>query len=211
MVHSKSQSFIIAEYRLFDRNHILSITSNPSYRRLYVNSRDEMVQLNVENCAQYENNCQDCVLAMDPHCGWDGTRCTPQTDNTLQDVAGGDPAICKAQSSEKVVKTHEEKVTVPFKAKYFLQCPMSSHHAQYTWLHPTNSTTCSTKGPQCTLFIHSMGPEHVGTYKCVSVEKGYEKVLAKHQLKLGSTAMCHSSSSLVWVSLLAVLMRSLSC
>ncbi|KAI3377663.1 hypothetical protein L3Q82_008822 [Scortum barcoo] len=220
VVQNKSQSFIISEYRPFDdRGHILSITLNPSSRRLYVNFRSEMVQLNLANCAQYGQTCEDCILARDPDCGWDGTHCAPQTDNTLQDVAAGDPAICKAQSSEKVLKTltdtHEEKVkdsiTVPFQSKYFLQCPVSSHHAQYTWHHPKGPTHCSTKEQHCTLFIHSMGPEQVGTYRCVSEEKGYEKVLAEHQLKLGSGAACHSSSLLVWVSLLVVLMKSLSC
>lgn len=48
-------------------------------KKLYVSSRNELVQLNVENCAKYGNSCEDCVLARDPYCGWNGTHCSPDT------------------------------------------------------------------------------------------------------------------------------------
>lgn len=48
-------------------------------RKLYVNSRSELVQLDVANCAHYGDSCEECVLGRDPYCGWNGTHCTPET------------------------------------------------------------------------------------------------------------------------------------
>lgn len=109
---------------------------------------------------------------------------------------------------------HEDEakvsITLPPESKYFLQCPVSSHHAQYTWRHPESNTSCSSTEQQCLLLIDSMGPEQVGTYTCVSEEMGYSRVLAQYQLRLGSRAAGRSSSPLVWLCLMAVLIKSVA-
>ncbi|TDH17352.1 hypothetical protein EPR50_G00007660 [Perca flavescens] len=221
VMESKSQTFVIAEYRPFNhRAHILGMVMNATSRKLYVNSRSELVQLDVANCAHYGNSCGDCVLARDSYCGWNGTHCTPGGE--LQDVTQGDYSICvstsKLQQPGKVFRystdTHADEakgsITLPPESKYFLRCPVSSHHAQYTWRHPESHTSCSSMEQQCLLLIDSMGPEQVGTYTCVSEEKGYSRVLAQYQLRLGSTAAGRSSSPLVWLCLMAVLIQSVA-
>ncbi|XP_031704119.1 semaphorin-7A [Anarrhichthys ocellatus] len=225
VMQNKSQTFVIAEYQPFNHStHIVSISLHTSSRKLYVSSRNELVQLNVANCAQYGDSCELCVLARDPYCGWNGIHCTPEIDGTLQDLTQGNPAICmsssKLQLSRKVstphlgaTATHADEakgsVTLPPKSKYFLQCPVSSHHAQYTWRHLESDTSCSSREQRCLLLIDSMGPEQAGTYKCVSEEMGYIRVLAQYQLQL-SKAAGRSSSPLVWLCLMAVLIKSLS-
>ncbi|XP_070762725.1 semaphorin-7A-like [Enoplosus armatus] len=219
VMQNENPTFVIAEYRPFHHwTHILGVILHPSSRKLYVNSRSELVQLDVANCAQYGDNCEECVLARDPYCGWKGSRCTPATTDSLQDVAQGNHAICAFVSKlpEKAfIYAHEthadeaEGITLAPQSKYFLQCPVSSHHAQYTWHHLENSTSCSSREPQCLLLIDSMGPEQVGTYRCVSEERGYSRVLAEYQLQLESRAAHHSSSSLVWVCQMAVLIGAI--
>ncbi|XP_028420164.1 semaphorin-7A isoform X3 [Perca flavescens] len=221
VMESKSQTFVIAEYRPFNHGaQVLHMVLHASSRKLYVNSRSELVQLDVANCAQYGNSCGDCVLARDPYCGWNGTHCTPGGE--LQDVTQGDYSICvstsKLQQPGKAFRystdTHADEakgsITLPPESKYFLQCPVSSHHAQYTWRHHESNTSCSSMKQQCLLLIDSMGAEQVGTYTCVSEEKGYSRVLAQYQLRLGSTAVGRSSSPLVWLCLMAVLIQSVA-
>ncbi|XP_035508231.1 semaphorin-7A-like [Morone saxatilis] len=224
MIMNESQAFVIAEYRPFNhRTPILNIILHPSSRKLYVNSRSELVQLDVANCTHYGDSCEDCVIARDPYCGWNGIHCTHETGETVQDVAQGNHSICKSWTAQQFpVKAFRysgaghaaedmDTIRLPSHSRYFLQCPVSSHHAQYTWEHPGSSTSCSSREQQCLLLIDSMGPEQVGTYRCVSEEMGYSKVLAQYQLQLGNKAAGHSADPLLWVCLLAVLILSLSC
>uniref|UniRef100_A0A3P8SG89 Sema domain-containing protein n=1 Tax=Amphiprion percula TaxID=161767 RepID=A0A3P8SG89_AMPPE len=226
VMQSKNHSFIIAEYRPFNhRAHTLGVMLQPSSKKLYVYSRSELVQLDVVNCAQYGNTCEECVLSRDPYCGWNGTHCTPQTKTTLQDVVGGNHAICaslrKIHEPEKAFRhatraPHPQEnvtsITLRSQSKYFLRCPVSSRHAQYRWTWGLkSSTSCSSREQQCLLLIDSMGPEQVGTYKCVSEEMGYSKVLAQYQLWLESRAVGRLSSPVVWICLIVVLIKNLSC
>ena len=44
-----------------------------------MSSSSELVQVDLGSCGQYGPQCEDCVLARDPYCGWNGTHCTPAT------------------------------------------------------------------------------------------------------------------------------------
>ncbi|XP_068429669.1 semaphorin-7A [Clinocottus analis] len=222
VMQNKSQAFIIAEYQPFThRANVVSINLQPSSGKLYVSSRNELVQLNVANCGQYGNTCELCVLARDPDCGWNGTHCTP--NGTLQDVTYGNHAKCSpvstAQFPDNVFQgstaTHAAaatgRITLPPNSKYFLRCPVSSHHARYTWRHlERNHTSCNSREQQCLLLIDSMGPEQAGAYTCVSEEMGYSRVVAQYQLQLEGGAAGRSSSPLIWLCLMALLIKSLS-
>ncbi|XP_076600205.1 semaphorin-7A [Chaetodon auriga] len=218
LIKNKGQSFVIAEYRPFNyRAHVLGIILHPTSRKLYVNNRSELVQLDVANCGHYGDRCEECVLARDPYCGWNGAHCT--THGAVQDVARGNYTICRFESHGKALKYSADarknedvnSIRLPSNSKYFLRCPVSSHHAQYTWHHPESSTSCSSREQQCLHLIDSMGPKQVGTHACVSEEMGYRRVLAQYQLQLESRATGHSSSLLVWLCLMAFLIRSLCC
>ncbi|KAM8894683.1 semaphorin-7A [Spinachia spinachia] len=214
---NRNQAFVIAEYQPFNhRAHVVSIRLNSPSRKLYVSSRTELVQVNVANCAQYGDSCELCVLARDPYCGWNGTHCTPETRGTLQDLTRGNHGICAANvllpaKALGHAEEDESSVTLPLKSKYFLHCPVSSHHARYTWSHLESSTSCNWREPQCPFLVDGMGPEQEGTYTCVSEEMGYRRVLARYDLQVRGEAAGHSWwSPLVWLCLAAALIESWS-
>ncbi|KAM4592356.1 semaphorin-7A [Odontesthes bonariensis] len=219
VMQSESHSFIIAEYRSFpDRTHIHGLVFNPLTGKLYVNSKNDLVQLDVTNCALYGNTCQECVLSRDPHCGWNGKNCTSETRGTQQDIVGGNHTTCpplKLYRVQKVKPSHSNSdvvsITLPSKSKYFLRCPMLSHHAQYTWQSPESSMSCSPREEQCLHLIESMDHKQEGHYKCVSEEMGYSKVLAQYQLQVRGAAVVRTVSPVVWVCVIAVLMKSFCC
>ncbi|XP_029282393.1 semaphorin-7A [Cottoperca gobio] len=223
VMQNKSLTFVIAEYQPFNhRAHILSIALQTSSRKLYVNSGSELVQLDVENCAQYGNSCEECVLARDPYCGWNSTHCTPHTQYTLQDATQANLALCvspsKVQLSGKVNRFSSEAhadeamgiITLPPHSEYFLQCPVSSRHAQYTWRHLESNTSCSPTEQLGLHLIVSMSPEQEGTYTCVSEEMGYSRVRAQYQLQLESRAAGRTARPPVLLCLMAVLLKTLS-
>lgn len=104
-----------------------------------------------------------------------------------------------------------ESIVLPAESRYFFQCPVSSHHARYTWHHGGSSTSCSPKEQNCLFLIDSMGPEQEGTYKCSSEESGFTKVLAQYNIEMTNGATGRSSGPLVWVCLMVVLIKSLNC
>ncbi|XP_029001092.1 semaphorin-7A isoform X2 [Betta splendens] len=218
VLHVKTQTFVIAEYRPFNHSaHILSITLDPFSRKLYVTTKHELVQMDVGNCGSYTDGCEDCILARDPYCGWNGTQCIHKTHDSLQDVTGGDCTICekpeKAQRHSRLTQADTSKgghsVLLPAESRYFLSCPVSSHHAQYSWHHGQKSTSCTSNEDQCIFLIDSMNHEQEGTYKCMSEERGFTKVLSEVRLQMGNRAVGLLSGPLVWVCLLPFLVGSL--
>lgn len=220
VMQNNSQAFVIADYRPFTHGgQIHDIILPRSSRKLYVGSRSELVQLDVASCGQYGDTCQECVLARDPYCGWNKTHCTSATQGTLQDVSMGNPDVClstsKVHRSERVFSNDEidfaAAITLPPQSKYFLQCPVSSHHAQYTWRHLEYTASCNPTHLQCLLLLHDVGPEQEGTYTCVSEEKGYVQVRAQYDLQVEDKSPGRTSSPLVWACLTAALVMSASC
>ncbi|XP_023187507.1 semaphorin-7A-like [Xiphophorus maculatus] len=215
----ESHSFIIAEYQPFNYSaHIFNLILNPSTKKLYVNSQTELVQIDVGNCGQYGNNCQECVLSRDPYCGWKKKQCTSETSGALHDVVHRNRSIClkdQASSLPRIAKgtvrdvdNSVKRITVPSDSSYFLRCPVSSHHAQYTWKTPEGSSSCNPqelKDDQCLLLIDSMTLNHQGEYKCESEEMGYQKVLAEYELRLSSAGRTFGPT--VWI-FVAVVFKS---
>ncbi|KAF0043517.1 hypothetical protein F2P81_004854 [Scophthalmus maximus] len=218
LIQTKSQTFFIAEYRPFNhRAHVLSVILHPS-RKLYLTTRSELVQLDEENCAKYGDSCEECVLARDPYCGWNGSHCSPATRDTLQNVATANHTACPGPL-QKVFRhpitaradDSVDNVILPSKSKYIFLCPVLSNHAQHSWRHLDRSRPCWSKDQWCLLHIDGMSPEHEGPYMCVSEELGFTKVLARYNLRLEGRAAGRSPSPLVWVCLVAALITSFSC
>uniref|UniRef100_A0A4W5P2P9 Sema domain-containing protein n=1 Tax=Hucho hucho TaxID=62062 RepID=A0A4W5P2P9_9TELE len=213
------RAFVIAELQPFNYiAHILSMMLHSSTGKLYVGSSRELVQIDLDSCEQYGSQCEDCVLARDPYCGWDGNHCTTATNKTIQDVENGNHQICsnifRGVTASKVYFPRSsvgaaDGIRVPPSSKYFLNCPTLSSHAEYSWRHHGNTTAtpCISPGSehQCLLLIESMGPEQQGTYSCVSEERGYHRTLVQYQLQLDSGATGLVSHRLAWLVLTLVL------
>lgn len=94
-------------------------------------------------------------------------------------------------------------LSIGLHSRYFLSCPVTSHHANYTWYHPKGATSCSPEQQPCLWLIDSMSPEYEGTYKCMSEEGGHSKTLKLYQLR--SSVSGHPSSLLLCLFLMSVL------
>ncbi|KAG9352041.1 hypothetical protein JZ751_020454 [Albula glossodonta] len=77
VVELDGKSFIIAEMQLFSSGtRIQNMLLQPSTKRLYVSSGREVVEVDLRACLRYGPRCEDCVLAQDPYCSWNGTHCS---------------------------------------------------------------------------------------------------------------------------------------
>ncbi|XP_042329388.1 semaphorin-7A [Sceloporus undulatus] len=172
---------------------IKSMTLDNARNELFVASGDEVVQLPMDMCGAYKDNCESCVLARDPHCGWiDGT-CASVYDHDqygnrklLQALTHDVPSdIC---SSAHYSNT-EGKDTIPHdipllpQARYYLNCSAKSHHADYTWFHnDQNVTHCSSGHHHCIHFIKNMTDDLYGNYFCISQEGWFREILMTENL-----------------------------
>ncbi|XP_071257702.1 semaphorin-7A-like isoform X2 [Salvelinus alpinus] len=219
------QVFVIAELQPFNYiAHILSMMLHSSTGKLYLGSSRELVQIDLDSCEQYGAQCEDCVLARDPYCGWDGNHCTTATNKTIQDVENGNHQVCsnisRGVTASKVYFPRSsvgaaDGIRIPQSSKYFLNCPTLSSHAEYSWRHHGNTTAtpCISTGSehQCLLLIESMGPEQQGTYSCVSEERGYHRTLVQYQLQLDSGATGLASPRFGCLGLVLTLVLTLLC
>uniref|UniRef100_A0A3Q2QMT8 Semaphorin-7A n=2 Tax=Fundulus heteroclitus TaxID=8078 RepID=A0A3Q2QMT8_FUNHE len=220
----ENHSFVIAEYQPFNHSsHILRLVLHPSSRKLYVNSKTELVQIDVGNCHQYGNTCQECHLSRDPYCTWTRERCTSKMSDSVNDVASGNTTMCvkdqtlkpppprrsSAGNVEDAVTgqpADKNVVSVPAQSSFILRCPVTSHHAHYTWDSPQGLTRCHPQEGQCLYLIESMTAKQVGEYKCESEERGHRKVLAQYQLR--SRAAGKTFPPIVWACFVSVLVIS---
>ncbi|XP_033846260.1 semaphorin-7A-like isoform X2 [Periophthalmus magnuspinnatus] len=198
-------SYVIAEYRPFNhRAFIVNLDLHPTTRTLYIASRTELAQMDVANCQGYGNSCEECIMARDPYCGWSEGQCTK--DGSPQDTEhlAICPILAQINQAKDESKDVVNKILIPLGSRYFFECPVSSLHANYTWYHNSSPTvSCSGDEHQCFMLIHSVKPEQLGTYTCVSMEQGYRQVLAQYQLEVDDCANGFTPGALLWVSLIA--------
>lgn len=71
---------------------------------------------------------------------------------------------------------------VPPGVAFYLSCPIHSYHAAYTWEHGHKSSSCLQMQSNCLHLIPVMTQESYGSYKCVSREKDYTKVVKQYKL-----------------------------
>lgn len=151
------------------------------------------------------------------HCIWNLTGLKINRQNEKQNWSCPSSVVSTASNYKG------DPVPVPRYSKYFLQCPVSSRHAQYSWQHDENSTACSSGKEQCLYLIDNMDSECKGTYKCISQEMGYSKVLVQYELQVENDAKTQQykqlwpnkaegrkTSPVIWVCLMMALIKSLS-
>ncbi|XP_016424799.1 semaphorin-7A-like isoform X2 [Sinocyclocheilus rhinocerous] len=171
--------FIIAEYLPFPRGtHITSMLLDAAEKRLYVSSSNEVVQIDLQTCHIYGNECNECRLSRDPYCGWNGLHCTSAAKNPVQDIK--DCNMPQAAPS----KTETPVIHIPPSSKHFLLCPMTSHHATYHWEHGRTREECVHSEQGCLYLIKSMNETHEGTYRCMFSEEGYQRTVAQYKLSM---------------------------
>ncbi|XP_047436629.1 semaphorin-7A [Mugil cephalus] len=214
VTHNESDTFITAEYKPFkEKTHIVGMLLHPQSGKLYVSTRRELAQLDVANCDQYGNTTMDCSLSRDPYCHWNGKHCTKATGIQQAETSrntGVHPAHRGKEFRNANEESQDDEIVIKLRnqSKFFLKCPVSSRHAQYTWVHTGGNTSCSSKNEQCLLLIDSMDRNLEGTHKCISEEMGDTKILATYRLQLENRAVGQQASLMLWVCLVFVLINS---
>ncbi|XP_062327088.1 semaphorin-7A [Osmerus eperlanus] len=215
VLEKDDKAFVIAEYQPFSsRTHILNMMIHSSSGKLYVSSSSELVQVNLVSCGQYGPQCEDCVLARDPYCGWNGTHCAPATRMT--NVTHGDATICKTPQKEPVYKVQTSSPAtdvrpVKMDSKHFLICPISSNHAQYSWYRNDEPLPFLSTERECLLLIESMSFANAGTYRCESEEGGYRRTLAQYTLQVEDGTPGLASCPLGWIIFIVTVVQMLMC
>ncbi|XP_065589716.1 semaphorin-7A isoform X2 [Cyrtonyx montezumae] len=155
---------------------------------LYVGSTRKVVEIAMDMCGVYRNNCESCLLARDPYCGWAGGRCQSvyghrEVRQNL-DLEPWQGRCQKGEVKEDIYQNITVVPVVPF-SRYYLNCPVESHYATYNWYHnDTLIKTCNNTHPQpdCFYFIQNVSHTHYGHYICVSEEDGFRQALVKEHL-----------------------------
>nr|XP_027322107.1 LOW QUALITY PROTEIN: semaphorin-7A [Anas platyrhynchos] len=177
----------IMEIQVFSRKEpIQSMILDHERAMLYVGSASRVVEVPMAMCGLYRNNCESCLLARDPYCGWAGGRCqavhqNPEVHQNL-DLNPWQGKCQKGKVTE--ADTYQNITVVPF-SRYFLNCPVESHYATYNWYHnDTLIKTCNNTHPQpdCFYFIQNVSHAHYGHYLCESEEDGFKQALVRERL-----------------------------
>ncbi|XP_028679597.1 semaphorin-7A [Erpetoichthys calabaricus] len=208
MTDTGDKPFIIAEIHPINAiASILSMSLDSKAKRLFVAYPSEVVEVNLETCSSYNESCQECVLARDPYCAWDGKTSLSATSgkHVIQNVEKGDIGVCfkgnrrrrdtsiSPSTSSKVIS-----ITVPNSIPYFLSCPLTSYHARYFWKHENGSNVeCELTESECLYLIRKMQSQDYGNYECISVERDYTKTLVMYNLKESSGSLMLSCSVLM--------------
>ncbi|MCI4378976.1 hypothetical protein PGIGA_G00222450 [Pangasianodon gigas] len=198
--------FIIAEYEPFKtRTRISSMLLDSKAKKLLVSSSSEVVQIDLHNCGVYGNHCDTCVMARDPYCGWDWTRCSANIGSLIQDVTHGNHSICEKDvpktSESGTHRKSDSPSSVPQDSKFYLKCPMESQHASYAWIHQGRTIECVLAEQDCLLLIDSMSEKDEGVYKCVASENGYNRAIVHRKLQMNAA----SETRMTHVALLCLL------
>uniref|UniRef100_A0A8C1R8N5 Semaphorin-7A-like n=1 Tax=Cyprinus carpio TaxID=7962 RepID=A0A8C1R8N5_CYPCA len=198
----KEPVFVIAEYLPFPRGtHITSMLLDASEKRLYVSSSNEVVQIDLQRCHDYGNECHQCSLSQDPYCVWDGLSCTSRAKSHVQNSMSC--SELKAAPSKTEIQLKTPVTHVPPFSNHFLLCPMMSYHATYQWYHGKTREDCVDSELGCLYLIDSMNKTHEGEYRCESSEEGYTRTVRQYKL-----SMSHSESLRLTPALLLLLTAS---
>ncbi|XP_062926927.1 semaphorin-7A-like isoform X1 [Mobula hypostoma] len=212
-------AFIIAELTLLKEPALILSMSLDSVRKfLYVTSAKELLRLPLVQCEEYCRSCGGCVQARDPYCGWSNQKkecvqVTHNSENTLQDLKRGDSCPpTEAESSCSLRQaTHSGWLVLTFPLKecvpVYLSCPKHSYHAHYFWSFKDSSKElpCSSNDDNCLLSISELSKSDVGSYKCISNERGVKHRHAAFMVKnTGDSSIYLSSAALYSMSIVVI-------
>ncbi|XP_058914627.1 semaphorin-7A isoform X1 [Kogia breviceps] len=156
---------------------IQAMSLDADRRKLYVNSQWEVSQVPLDLCEVYSGGCHGCLMARDPYCGWNQDRCVSiysSPEPVLQSINPAEPHMwCPNPKPEQAPL---QKVSLAQNSRYYLSCPMESHHATYSWRHENSVEQSCEPGhqsPNCILFIENLTDLQYGHYYCEAQEGSY--------------------------------------
>ncbi|XP_051977786.1 semaphorin-3D-like [Xyrauchen texanus] len=193
----ETEEIILEELNVFKtQTPVLSMELSIKRQVLFVSSNEGVVQLPVQRCELYGKACEDCCLARDPYCAWDGSSCTnyfPSNKRRArrQDVRYGDPwSQCQDMRDEhaelKTIYGVEGNTT-------FLECAPRSPRATIKWIIQTNNSHSSKQlvpgeenliHMQRGLLLQRLTSANAGLYLCISYEHSFSRTLARYKLNV---------------------------
>lgn len=193
VLESGSEPFIISETQLSNSSIIQSMKLDSKKKTLIVGSAERITAVNLQSCQEYSKSCEECVLARDPYCAWTNDGCTSTVPGSIQNIVDGKTNVCSLTVKEPRNRTKREIPplssvhlrtvhSVPQGVPFYLSCPIDSYHAEYTWEQKGQKSPCLQMLTNCLHLIPSMSQEKYGTYRCISEEKDYIKVVGTYEL-----------------------------
>ncbi|KAM4607200.1 semaphorin-4G-like [Polymixia lowei] len=188
-VEVKGQLHIIEELQLFEQpQSVNSLLISPTQMSVYVGSPSGLVQLPLSTCHRY-TSCYDCILARDPYCGWNGTRCVEimshaDRSSFIQDIQHGNRG-CENDTGDGHVVQRRRSVMVG--DDVLLQCELSSNLATPVWTldgselqgYGLNSGfRIGTDG----LLIIEARPDQSGQYTCYTLENNVRVAIVTYNI-----------------------------
>ncbi|XP_065148136.1 semaphorin-7A [Paramisgurnus dabryanus] len=219
VLEDDSKAFIISETHLTNGSApIQSMKLDSERKKLFVGYPNQMAVFDLQRCQDYNASCWDCVLARDPYCAWSEDGCTSQTKG-IQNIANGSTSECsrslgriKRDLCSPPLVSLRIQHTVPTDVPFYLSCPVESHHATYRWEHKDKNNTCQQTQSECLFLIPAMTTAHYGTYKCMSHERDYTKIVKEYELlpePVYSTAVQRRAQE--WISIFVTVVFYLCC
>ncbi|XP_053320148.1 semaphorin-7A [Spea bombifrons] len=172
----------IQEIRLFSKSEkILYLELEPTKHALYVGTATQVVRLLVDDCTAYNQDCESCIRARDPYCGWENGSCRSVLRNkrSLQNITHGARVNCIQQRSRVLPQT-------PFSegyndTRYFLTCPAVSKHATYSWRYgDIEISGCTPHNGVCALLFDKV--TDFGEYQCIEQEQETQRLVSRFLL-----------------------------
>ncbi|KAG7473385.1 hypothetical protein MATL_G00095160 [Megalops atlanticus] len=185
--------FIISETHLTNLSApVQSMKLDSTKRKLFVGFPEQIAQLDLQRCQDYNRSCEDCILARDPYCAWSQSGCTPVSQGGIQNLAGGKTDVChknndgkkrkKRETPSSSVDPPEAAYSVPLGVPFYLSCLIHSHHASYRWEHNDHTSQCQQTESDCLHLITAMSEDNYGRYRCVSREQDYTMIVKAYEL-----------------------------
>ncbi|CAL9704940.1 unnamed protein product [Knipowitschia caucasica] len=192
----ESEEIFLEELTVFQSpTPILNMELSTKRQQLYVSSERGVVQLALQRCEMYGDDCAECCLARDPYCSWDGQTCsryfpTSKRRARRQDVKYGDPWSQCPITDDDVHSVEVKQMYAVEGNSSFLECVSRSLHAETKWTfqltesQPPQAQINSEQSLQMKrgLLLQHVELSSAGVYICTSFDHSYKQVLAKYRL-----------------------------
>lgn len=202
-----TEEIILEELTLFQSpTPILNMELSTKRQQLYVSSGRGLVQLALQRCELYGDDCAECCLARDPYCSWDGQTCsryfpTSKRRARRQDVKYGDPWSQCPITDDDVDSVEVKEVYAVEGNSTFLECVSRSLQAEIKWTiqlkdnQPPLPQTDSERSflLKRGLLLTNLDLSDKGLYSCYSVDHSYKQSLAKYRLHIIPNHNLHHS------------------
>lgn len=184
---------IIEETQVFkEPQSVENLVISPKQHSLYVGAPSGVIQLPLSSCSRYRS-CYDCILARDPHCGWDpSTHACMETTTIIanrtaliQDIERGNRG-CEGNRDTGPPPPPMKTRTVLRGDDVLLPCDQPSNLARALWLLNGSMGLSDGQGGYRVgvdgLLVTDTQPEHSGNYECYAEENGLRTLLTSYSL-----------------------------